>query len=174
MATSPFIGEIRPFAFGFAPKNWAQCNGQLLSINTNQALFSLLGTQFGGNGVNTFALPNLQGRAPISLGNGGGGAYTVGNNGGTATVALTAAQIPTHTHTANLSTAANSGNTPSSSLLPGAFPSLPGYTTDGSQMVAMNASTVASAGGGQAHENRQPYLALNMCICLAGIFPSRN
>lgn len=170
----PFLGEIRIFPFSYAPRNWAQCNGQILSVGQNQALFSLLGTNYGGDGSTTFGLPNLQGRVPLGLGSGGGGNYNIGNAGGAPRTLISTAQTPTHTHIANASSAANSTNAPASTVLPGAFPSLAGYTADGSQLAALNPAAVASAGAGQAHENRQPSLALNICIALTGIYPSRS
>lgn len=168
-----FLGEIRTFSFSFAPKYWAQCNGQLLPVNQNQALFSLLGTTYGGNGTTTFGLPNLKGRVPLGMDAPSGGNYNRGTAGGSPMALISTAQTPAHTHLANVSLAANSTNAPAGNLLPGAFPSLAGYTADGSQLAALNPATVENAGGGLAHENRQPSMVLNICIALAGIFPSR-
>lgn len=173
MPDNAFIGEIRSFSFDFAPEDWAQCNGQLLPINQNQALFSLLGTTYGGDGATNFGLPNLQGRVPIGMGAGGGGIYNLGDAGGVTKVTLSTAQTPSHTHIAQAGTSANSSSTPFS-LLPAAFPSLAGYTADGSQLVALNPAAVMNAGGGQPHDNMQPSLVLNLCICITGMYPSRS
>jgi microcystin-dependent protein len=164
MATQPYIGEIRAFSFDYAPKNWAQCNGQTLQINQNQALFAILGTTYGGNGVTTFNLPNLQGRVPVGVGN----SVTLGQVAGEAAVTLNINQIG-HSHpvraaaTASVSTAA------------GNFPATAGSATYGNTLNAsMNANIVSKVGGGQAHNNMQPYQAINYCICIVGIFPTRS
>lgn len=176
--SEPFIGELRTFAFGITPKGWMPCNGQLLPINSNQALYSLLGTLYGGNGTSTFGLPNLQGRVALSAGSGSGGigSYTQGQTGGSATVALSGAQVPSHIHSANGASASASTGTPGGGLLPGVgtINALPFYNTDGSQLGAMAANALANSGGGQSHSNVQPSLALNICIAIVGIFPSRN
>jgi microcystin-dependent protein len=166
-----YVAELRIFAFGFAPKGWAMCNGQLLAINQNQALFSLLGTQYGGNGTTTFALPNLQGNVPVHAGQlAGGGAYTQGQVAGVPTVVLNNNQAG-HTH---IPAAATVGavNSPTSGFPAGSGALLNFATaTDGT---AMAAAMVPSFGGSQPHENMQPSLVLNICIALVGIFPSRN
>ncbi len=165
MATEPFLGEIRAFSFNFPPKGWAMCNGQLLAINTNQALFSILGTTYGGNGINNFALPNLQGSAPVHVGNG----IVLGQRGGVAAVTLQSNQI-SHGHAVSASATANS------SAAAGHFPatasgqSLYGAPAD----TALNAAALSPAGGSQPHDNLQPYLVVNYCIALAGIFPTRS
>ena len=175
MAQEAYLAEIRHFAFGFAPKGWAQCNGQLMSVNQNQALFSLLGTTYGGDGRTTFGLPNLQGNVSISSGTmTGGPSYNLGQVGGSASVTLTTDQMPTHQHVANGSATQVSTAAPGPSVLPGTFPSAGNYSDNGSSVSPMGAQTVGNAGGGQSHENRQPYTVLNICICLQGIFPSRN
>ena len=163
----PFLGEIRIMSFNFPPKGWAFCSGQFLPINQNQALFALLGTTFGGNGQTTFALPNLQRRTPIHAGNGHG----LGNVGGSSSVTLTASEMPQHFHVANATP--NDGNTtnPNGSLL--GTTTVATYTPAQS-LVAMSPTTVTSVGGSQAHNNMQPYLVLNFCIALQGIFPSIN
>src|SRR5947207_6893853 len=166
----PFLSEIRMMSFGFAPKGWALCNGQLLPINQNQALFSLLGTTYGGDGRVNFALPNLQGNVPIHVGNG----HTLGERGGEQAHTLSIAELPTHTHVASgtsTSTDPNGTNIPTGNLLA----SVPGeiYAAAGS-LVAMGATTIGNTGGSQAHLNMQPFLTLSFCIALQGIFPSPN
>ena len=163
----PFLSEVRIMSFVFAPKGWALCNGQLLPINQNQALFSLLGTTFGGDGRVNFALPDLRGRTPIHVGSG----HTLGERGGEQAHTLSIAEIPTHTHVVNASSAATNGvATPNGNFLGGANNA---YHTP-SNLVAMNAGTITSVGGSQAHLNMQPFLTLSFCIALQGIFPSPN
>lgn len=174
----PYIGEIRPISFSYAPRGWAMCNGQLLPINQNQALYSLLGTQFGGNGVTTFGLPDLRGRAALGKGQQPGGtAYTQGDQGGVEQVALNGDQVPGHTHT--YTAALQTGSEATTSNPKSAFPAALGATlyTTGPANAAMGttiAGATSSIGNGLAHENRQPYLALNYVIALNGIFPSRQ
>ena len=163
----PFLAEIRIMSFVFAPNGWALCNGQLLPINQNQALFSLLGTTYGGDGRVNFGLPNLQGRTPIHM----GGGHTLGEVGGEAAHTLSIAEIPTHTHVANASNTAGTAIIPTGNLLAGSSNQL--YTAP-QNLVALNAATLANAGGSQAHVNMQPFLVLNFCIALQGIFPSQN
>ena len=169
----PVISEIQLFAFDFAPRGWASCNGQILSIAQNTALFSLLGTTYGGNGTTTFALPDLRGRAPIHFGNlTGGGNYTQGQQAGSAALALTTAQIPAHNHLMLASVNIANQPTPGGNLLArGASPAL--YSAGGSG-ASMAGTMLAPAGNSQPHENRQPYLVVNYCIALVGIYPSRN
>ena len=169
--STPFIAELRIMSFGFAPRGWAQCNGQLLPINQNQALFSLLGTTYGGNGQTTFALPNLQSRVPIHM----GGGFTLGQPGGEVSHTLSLTELPQHIHGV---TASNDANTSNTTAPPNNFY---GKTADDSTVffsgagdAAMNAAAVTNTGGSQPHENRQPYSVLNICIALQGIFPSRN
>ncbi len=162
----PFIAEIRMMSFGFAPRGWALCNGQLLPINQNQALFSLLGTTFGGNGQINFALPNLQGRTPIHVGSG----HTLGEAAGTATVTLTQQQLPQHVHGATATSAAGTTATPTNNLLASY---LNGYAPVAA-LTTLAPGSISSIGGSQAHENRQPFLTINFCIALQGIFPSQN
>lgn len=161
-----FLGEIRLFSFGFAPKYWAQCNGQLLPIQQNQALFSILGVTFGGNGVTTFALPNLQGSVPI----GPSAGIPAGTPGGEEAHTLTIPEMAAHTHTAIASSAAGGARSPNDAVWAGT--SAASYTTTPNTL--MSSAGVASAGGSQAHANMQPYLVINFCIALQGIFPSRN
>jgi microcystin-dependent protein len=160
----PFLSEIRIMSFAFPPKGWALCDGQLLPINQNQGLFSLLGTTFGGDGRVNFGLPDLRGRVPIHV----GGSHTLGERGGEQAHTLNISEIPTHTHTAN----ANSGNAatpiPTNNLL-GAANNLYAAATN---LVSLNASMIANVGGSQAHLNMQPFLTLSFCIALQGIFPS--
>jgi microcystin-dependent protein len=164
--STPFLSEIKIFSFGFAPKGWALCNGQLLPINQNQAIFSLLGTTYGGDGRTNFGLPNLQGRTPLHMGNG----QTLGLAAGEQNHTLSITEIPAHSHPwGATNTAANAPN-PTSNLLGGA----PEYNNSGSSLVAMYPGALATVGGSQPHQNMQPYLTLNFCIALSGIFPSQN
>lgn len=169
--SDPFIGELRLLPFNFAPRGWATCNGQLLSIAQNQALFALIGTFYGGNGVTTFALPDLRGRVPISSGQGPGlSNYSVGEVAGVETVTLVGGQAPPHTHAVAATLTATTKN-PNGAL--------PAFTSAGASYgtnanAAMGAAMVSPNTGGQPHENRQPLLVLNWCIALQGIFPSRN
>lgn len=168
--SAPYISEIRIFSFGFPPRGWALCNGQLLSIASNQALFSLLGTTYGGDGRTTFALPNLQGNVPLHMGNSSGGNFVQGQTGGEVSVTLTTNQLPQHTHPVNANSTSDAP-TPSKSTVPGGG----GISTYASTPnTNMNPGIVGSAGSGQPHSNMQPYLALNFCISLQGIFPSRS
>ncbi len=164
--SEPFLGEIKIVSFNFAPKGWALCNGQLLPINQNQALFSLLGTTFGGDGRTTFGLPNLQGRTPIHVGQG----HTLGELGGEQAHTLSIAEIPTHTHVANAQSANATTPIPGGNLL-GAANNLYAAPTN---LTSLSPSMVANVGGSQAHLNMQPFLTLSFCIALQGIFPSPN
>ena len=163
----PFLSEIRIMSFVFAPKGWALCNGQLLPINQNQALFSLLGTTFGGDGRVNFALPDFRGRVPIHVGAG----HTLGENGGEQAHTLSIAELPTHVHVAQATT--NSGTTAAAGGNVYAKTLQSAYGTPTS-LVAMNVGTVTPVGGSQAHLNMQPFLTLSYCIALQGIFPSPN
>jgi microcystin-dependent protein len=162
----PFLSEIRIMSFGFAPQGWALCNGQLLPINQNQALFSLLGTTYGGDGRVNFGLPNLQGRTPIHTGNG----HTLGEVGGEQAHTLNISEIPTHAHLANASTANGSTNFANGNILAAAGNL---YAAPNS-LTTLNPTSIANVGGSQAHLNMQPFLTLTFCIALQGIFPSRN
>ena len=164
----PFVSEIRIMSFGHAPKGWALCNGQLLPINQNQALFSLLGTTFGGDGRVNFALPNLQGRTPIHVGSG----HTLGEQGGAQTNTLVIAQLPIHTHIANGTSIAGDTPVPTGNVLADSASALP-YSA-ATNLTTVQPPTVANVGGSQAHLNMQPFLTLNFCIALTGIFPSQN
>ena len=165
----PFLSEIRIMSFVFAPKGWALCNGQLLPINQNQALFSLLGTTFGGDGRVNFGLPDLQGRTPIHVGSG----HTLGERGGEQAHTLSIAELPTHVHTANATTAVATANAATNALLLAPSTSSQLYTA-AANLAAMAPNSLANVGGSQAHLNMQPFLTLSFCIALQGIFPSPN
>src|ERR1700675_1190440 len=163
----PFLSEIRIVSFNFAPKGWAQCNGQLLPINQNQALFSILGTSFGGNGQTNFALPDFRGRAPIHQGQG----FIVGQAGGEEFHTLTSAEMTQHLHFLQANKTAGSVTPLSGNMFALVSGGIYGNPTS---LVALPPTTVTNVGGSQAHENRQPSLVLNFIIALQGIFPSRN
>ena len=164
----PFLSEIRIMSFEFAPKGWALCNGQLLPINQNQALFSLLGTTFGGDGRVNFALPDLRSRTPIHVGSG----HVLGEKGGEQAHTLSIAELPTHTHVLSGTSTAGNAQIPVGNLLASTASQL--YHAADSSLVAMASTTVANVGGSQAHLNMQPFLTLSFCIALQGIFPSPN
>lgn len=172
----PFVAEIRIFPFNFAPKGWAFCNGQLLPLSQNTALFSLLGTTYGGNGKSNFALPDLQGRAPMHPGQGPGlSLHDLGETGGSETVSLLQSEIPSHAHVLRASSDVADNNAPGGRMVakpPGRGANL--YTTAASPVVPMNASGLAPAGGDAPHNNLQPYLTLNFCIALQGVYPPRT
>ena len=164
----PFVGEIRLVPFTFAPKGWAFCAGQLLPINQNQALFALLGTTYGGDGKTTFALPDLRGRVALGAGAGAtGSSYALGSTGGQETVKLAVGQLPSHSHPVHANSGAATTKEPA-----GAVPAKGGAYA-ATKNANMGAPMLGKTGGGQAHENRQPYLTLNYVIALAGIFPSQ-
>lgn len=163
----PFLSEIRLMSFEFAPVGWALCNGQLLPINQNQALFALLGTTFGGDGQVNFALPDFRGRTPIHVGTG----HTLGERGGEQAHTLSSAEIPTHTHALSAASEAGDQQIPVDRLA--AKSNLPAYAP-AQNLTPMSASAVGSIGGSQAHLNMQPFLTLSFCIALQGIFPSPN
>ncbi|MGA2588834.1 MAG: tail fiber protein [Bryobacteraceae bacterium] len=163
---TPFLGQLMLASWNYTTQGWAMCNGQLLPINANQALFALLGTTYGGNGIQTFALPNLQGRTPVGFGNG----INLGQVGGEESHTLSAAEVPGHTHPLQAAPGANLTK-PAGALVAGGGASVFGVFAN---QAAMNALTLGNSGGGQPHENRQPYLVLNWCIALTGIFPSQN
>jgi microcystin-dependent protein len=164
----PFLSEIRVFSFIFAPKGWALCNGQLLPINQNQALFALMGNTYGGDGRVNFALPDLRGRVPIHVGNN----RILGTRGGEQAHTVTIAELPTHTHVAQASAAAGTQNVPANNMML-AQRAAEIYRPP-SNLAPMAAGTLSNAGGSQAHLNLQPFLTLNFCIALQGIFPSPN
>ncbi|QYG91873.1 phage tail protein [Iamia sp. SCSIO 61187] len=170
--SEPFLGEIKMVGFNFAPRGYALCNGQLLSIAQNSALFALLGTTYGGNGQTTFALPNLQSRVPMHFGQGPGlSSRVMGEQAGTENVTLLSTQMPQHNHLVNASTGDSSSKNPSGGVMGGT--ASPIYAT-GSPNAQMNPVTIGFAGGNQPHENMPPFLVVNFIIALQGIFPSRN
>lgn len=174
--SSPFVGEIRMFPGNFAPRGWAFCNGQLLAIASNTALFSLLGTMYGGDGRVTFGLPDLRGRVPIRFGQGPGlSLYDIGQQGGSGTVTLTTAQMPAHTHTPYADTAGGGEVNPSNGAYWGTVgrgrPAPYGPATN---MTAMSNAVVGNTGGGLPHNNLSPYLTLNFIIAMQGVFPPRS
>jgi microcystin-dependent protein len=172
--SQPFVGEIRLVGFNFAPAGWAFCNGQLMAISENETLFNLIGTTYGGDGQNTFALPNLQSRVIIHQGQGPGlSNYIIGENAGVETVTVTTAQLPIHNHTANCSSSAGSESSPVGHIWSA---DAAGLTAEYSniQNGQMNAAAIGQSGGSQPHENRMPFLAMNYIISLFGIFPSQN
>ncbi len=162
----PFLGEVRMMSFNFPPKGWAPCNGQLLPINQNQALFALLGTMYGGNGQTNFALPDLRARVPIHMGQG----FAQGQNGGEPAHTLNTNEMPAHEHFASGSAANSDTDIPTGNFL-GAANNM--YAPAGN-LTPLHPSSITNVGGSQAHENEQPYLTLNMCVALIGVFPSRN
>jgi microcystin-dependent protein len=165
MAT-PFMSEIKICSFNFAPQGWATCNGQFLPINQNQALFSLLGTTYGGNGQTTFALPDLRGRVPVHMGQ----AYVEGQTGGQEAHTVTVSEMPQHTHFMRAIDAAATTNTGTTAYLA----QRAGAYAPPTNLTAMAPAEITTSGGSQPHNNVQPYLVLNFCIALVGIFPSRN
>lgn len=167
--SEPFLSEIKIMSFGFPPKGWALCDGQLLPINQNQGLFSLLGTTYGGDGRVNFGLPNLQGRAPMHMGQG----HTLGERGGEQGHTLSISEIPTHVHTANASQSSSNLVDPGANNVLAA-PATQLYSSDLTNLTSMLPSTLANVGGSQAHINMQPFLTLSFCIALQGIFPSQT
>lgn len=165
--STPFLAEIRIFSFSFAPRGWGQCNGQLLPINQNQALFALLGTTYGGDGRVTFALPSFQGRVPMHTSS----ARPLGERSGAENHALSISELPAHSHGLNVSSATASAVVPTGNALGVSAANL--YATPGA-LAPMAADALNNVGGSQAHSNMQPFLTLNFCIALQGIFPSRN
>jgi microcystin-dependent protein len=169
--SQPFVGEIRMFAGNFAPAGWAFCDGQPLPISENETLFTLIGTTYGGDGQETFNLPNLQSRVPIHAGNG----FTLGETGGVESVTLTIQQIPSHNHPATCKGGVNTGNsaTPANNVW-ASQSSFGIYTTDFSSPVQMNPGVMQPVGGSQPHENMIPFLAVNFILSLFGLFPNPN
>ena len=171
--SDPFVAEIRIFGFNFAPNGWATCDGQVLPIQQNLALFSLLGTTFGGNGRSTFALPNLAGNVAIGAGQGPGLTNrNLGEQGGVATVTLSGAQMPAHSHSLN-ATPASASKTPAGAALAPSSNGAPFFRAPGN-VTPMSSQALTAVGGSQPHENRQPGLAMMFCIALLGIFPPRS
>ncbi len=171
--SQPYVGQVVLFPYNFAPVGWAFCAGQLMPISENDTLFNLIGTTFGGDGQETFQLPNLQGRTPIHQGTSRTGTtYIIGETGGVETVTLTLAQIPAHMHPAVASDNAQSSANPNGNLLGANGPLM--YIPNVSPSGSMAGNMLGSAGGSQPHDNRQPYLTLNWCISLFGIFPTQG
>ncbi len=172
--SEPFLAEVRIVGFNFAPRGWAFCDGQILPINQNQSLYSLLGTTYGGDGRTSFALPDLRGRTPIHVGrSNGGGDHRLGQKSGEETHTLAANEMPQHTHVAKASNTQANLTAASGNLLANSLSEM--YVdANAADLVNMRSGTVTNVGGGQAHNNMQPYLALNYCIALQGLFPSRN
>jgi microcystin-dependent protein len=168
--SEPFLAEIKIVGFNFAPRGWAFCDGQILPISQNQSLYSLLGTTYGGDGRTTFAFPDLRGRAPIHEGSSNGAAHPLGNKGGEETHTLSTNEMPQHTHTVQASTDPSTSQDPTNSVLAKSGQ----IYRNSTNLVDMVSGTMTNSGGGQAHDNMQPWLALNFCIALQGLFPSRN
>jgi microcystin-dependent protein len=180
--SAPFVAEIRMFGFNFAPTGWAQCNGQLLPISQNTALFSLLGTNYGGDGKSTFGLPNLQGNVPLHAGSSAGpglSQYFVGETTGSQTVTLLTTEMAQHSHAFNADKGSATTSSPANNLyMAGNFPGNPGgavwaYNTAGPSTI-VNPATITLTGSSQPHNNMMPYLTLNFCIAMQGIFPPRS
>jgi microcystin-dependent protein len=172
--SSPFLGEIRLFSFNFAPKGWAFCNGALLAINQYTALFSLLGTYYGGNGIQNFALPDLRSRVPLHMGSSPYGSYTIGEQAGEENVTLLSTQLPAHNHMLRAINAAGNSVDPIGNGLAQSGTTNPRYASGGSNVVALNPASIQPAGGNLPHSNIQPYLSMNYCIAMVGLFPSRG
>lgn len=179
--SEPFLGQITLYPYNFAPNGWADCAGQILPISQYTALFSLLGTQFGGNGTSNFALPNLQGSVPVGQGQlTGGSNYVMGETGGAEGVTIITGTMPAHTHPLAATTAKGTGNTPSGTLFSDSLEGNPatGHKGDiynaASPDTALTGASVSRTGGNQPHNNLQPFLALRYCIALVGVYPSRS
>lgn len=170
----PFVAEIRIFPFNFPPKGWAFCNGQILPLSQNTALFSLLGTVYGGDGKSTFGLPNMQGSAPMHPGQGPGlSLHDLGEIGGSQTVTLIQSEMPSHPHSLMAAVTSSTKSLPTGNSLTRISSGATPYKAPGSAQATMAAVAIAPAGGDQPHNNMQPYLTLNFCIALQGVFPQR-
>jgi len=170
----PFVAEIRIFPFNFAPKGWAFCDGQLMVLSQNTALFSLLGTTYGGNGINNFALPNLMGAAPMHPGQGPGlSLHDLGETGGSEAVTLIASEIPSHTHGIPCESSEVGAQPAAATFARSDYDRPPAYSAN-SPDVSMSPAMLTTSGGGQPHNNMSPYLTLNFCIALQGVFPPRT
>lgn len=174
-ASDPYLGQIAFVPYNFVPKNWASCDGQLLPIAQNQALFALLGTTYGGNGITTFALPDMRGRMLVHNGQAPGGPtnYTMGQIGGTESVTLLVTQMPAHNHTVNAVTAEGNQNSPTNSL-PADTKVLDKEYSDAAANTTMKSTMINNTGGSQPHENRPPFITLKCIISLVGVFPTQN
>jgi microcystin-dependent protein len=164
---TPFLGEVKLISWNYPPKGWAFCNGQLLPINQNQALFALLGTNFGGNGQTTFGLPDLRGRGALHMGAG----FTIGQAGGEEAHTLLPSEMPAHTHTLNASQSDGNIQVPAGNVLARTVNNIYGAANN---LTTLNPASVTNVGGSQPHVNMQPYLTINFVIALVGVFPSRN
>lgn len=172
---SPFVGEIKMFAGNFAPQHYAFCEGQLLAVSQNETLFSLLGTRYGGDGTTTFAVPDFRGRIPVHMGQGPGLTNrTIGQKGGTETTALSASNLPGHSHIVQGTTSVGDSNDPQGKIVAATVEKREIYSTDMTSLTELNDATVGGAGGDIAHENRMSYLCINFLIALDGEYPSRN
>jgi len=170
---NPFVGQIQAFGFNFAPRGWAKCAGQLLAVSQNDALFSLLGTIYGGDGRTTFGLPDLRGRVSLQFGQGPGlSSYRLGQKSGAERVTLTQNQLASHNHSANVVAESPNENKPGDALM--ATPSPTIYSNHPAPDATLKNSTIGNTGGNQSHDNMQPYLTINWCIALVGVYPSRN
>jgi microcystin-dependent protein len=167
--SQPYVGQLMLASFNFAPKGYAMCNGQTMAINQNTALFSLLGTTYGGNGVQTFALPNLQGRTPVGVSSN----IVWGEVSGQESHTLISSEVPAHTHQLEGTIAGATTANPAGAIFAAPTGNLKPYA-GASSLAAMSSSSIATVGGGQPHENRQPFLVMNWVIALTGIFPSRS
>jgi microcystin-dependent protein len=170
---NPYLGEIKLMAFNFAPKGWALCAGQIMAIQQNTALFSLLGTYYGGNGVQTFALPDLRGRVPFSQGTSTSGSYTIGELAGEENVTLMQSQLPIHNHLLESVNTAGAVSAPFNNYLANSGTTNPRYAP-APPTTTLNPASIQPAGGNLPHSNLQPFLSMNYCIALSGIYPSRN
>jgi microcystin-dependent protein len=170
----PYVGEIRCFGFNFSPQGWAFCNGQLIAISQNATLFNLIGTIYGGNGTTTFALPDLRSRVPVHQGSFGGTNYIMGQTGGVENVTLTTQETPAHNHAIVATSNAATLKRPISNTFYAASSSGNNFYESGTTLTALAGNTVSSAGGGTPHSNIQPYLTLNWCISLFGVYPSQS
>ena len=175
--SQPFLGEICWFGGNFAPRGFSFCDGQLLSISSNTALFSILGTTYGGDGRTTFGLPDMRGRVPIHDGFGTGpglSSYRIGERGGLEQVTLTTAQLPSHSHGVTASTGFGDSNNPDGKYLSRTWPRVYDASLQAGESTSMNSQMIQNAGGNQGHENRQPYLVINCLVAMQGVFPSRS
>ncbi len=173
--SNPYIGEVRTFGFNFAPRSWALCNGQLVPISQNTALFSIIGTFYGGNGTTTFALPNLQGTVPVGIGTGAGlSNYVIGQTGGEQNHTLAVTEIPAHNHGMTASSQPGEDTSPAGEALASSSGPKLYQTVTNTNLVTLNATTLNTVGSSGPHNNLMPYLAITFCICLRGVFPARN
>ncbi len=174
--SEPFLAEVRIVGFNFAPRGWAFCDGQILPISQNQSLYSLLGTTYGGDGRTSFALPDLRGRTPIHVGSSNGTQHTLGQKSGEETHTLAANEMPQHNHGMNAVTETANVPSPAGAYYAGSPGGTPIYTAQNPTNLnqSLGSGSIPNVGGGQAHNNMQPYIALNFCIALQGLFPSRN